>query len=87
MEKMPTLGIPFKSLKLHFKWDLSIVLKVINEDFHIPTEKSNLSHLWTVYQYHHWPFRRFFKSDLTPFTVTMDGGSAKKEDLRLDAKY
>ena len=87
MEKMPTLGIQFKSLKLRFKWDLSIVLKVINEDFHIPTEKSNLSHLWTEYQYHHWPFRGFFKSHLTPFTVTMHGGSAKKEDLHLDAKY
>ena len=85
---MPTLDMQFKSLKLRFKWDLSIVLKEIDEDFHILTEKSNLSHLWTEYQYHHWPFRGFFKSHLTPFTVTMDRGSVKKkEDLSLDAKY
>ena len=78
----------FKSLKLRFKWYLSVVLKAIDEDFHIPTEKSHLSHLWTEYQFHHWPFRGFFKSHLTSFTVTMDGGSVKKkEDLCLDAKY
>lgn len=32
----------FKSLKLLFKWYLSVVLKAIDEDFHIPTEKSHL---------------------------------------------
>lgn len=74
----------FKS-QTAFKWYLSVVLKAIDEDFHIPTEKSHLSHLWTEYQFHHWPLGGSLRAAWL-FTVTMDE-EVSKEGRLFDAKY